>query len=130
MTRLARPLALLITAVVICAGAAFLLWPTDEATTLTGRSDQHTVQLKLKELTTGPVEFDLTVVEGSTTQLDAITLEPGMPGMGHATAPLTAQRGADGHYRGRGELFAMPGTWELTVRLGADTITITASVKS
>ncbi|GAB3921364.1 hypothetical protein GCM10029976_008310 [Kribbella albertanoniae] len=130
MTRLARPLALLITAVVICAGAAFLLWPADEATTLTGRSDQHTVQLKLKELTTGPVEFELAVTDGSTTQFDAITLEPGMPGMGHATTPLTAQRAADGHYRGHGELFAMPGTWELTVRLGADTITITASVKS
>ncbi|MFC9689230.1 hypothetical protein ACFTSF_11865 [Kribbella sp. NPDC056951] len=129
MTRLARPLALLISAVVICAGAAYLLWPTNDASvTLTGSSDQHTVELRLSELTTGPVDVDL-VVTPKDEALKAVTLEPGMPSMGHATAALTAQRGKDGHYRGRGELFAMPGSWDLTVRLGTDTVTITVSVK-
>lgn len=65
-----------------------------------------------------PAEVIVRRHDGAPLRLDAVTLEPAMPQMGHAMPAVVAERVAVDRFATRGELLAMPGQWEVLVLLG------------
>jgi hypothetical protein len=109
------------TAVLVAATLAWLLWPsgTNGPTVLKAVSGGYSVQLSVDAPTLGgnTLTFDVTQPGGEPARLDAVTVEPVMPQMGHALAPVTATADTPGRYRAADTLLPMSGQWELTVSL-------------
>jgi hypothetical protein len=104
--------------------------------TLGGAGGRYSVTVVLDRATPGEVSVQITVQTAQRTpaDVDAVSVSAAMPGMGHATSPLVARRGADGRYLARGELFAMAGVWQLGIDVrgasGAEFITVDVAVRS
>jgi hypothetical protein len=104
--------------------------------TLGAAGGRYSVTVVLDRAAPGQVSVQVTVLTAQRTPADveAVTVSAAMPGMGHATSPLAARRGADGRYLARGELFAMAGVWQLGIDVrgasGAEFITVDVAVRS
>ncbi|MDF5751580.1 hypothetical protein [Spongiactinospora sp. TRM90649] len=66
-------------------------------------------------------------------EADAVTVSAVMPAMGHAMPEIAARRAAPGRFLAEGELFSMPGAWQLTVRVsgraGEEVLTVSAVIE-
>ncbi|GAA3749513.1 hypothetical protein GCM10022225_37220 [Plantactinospora mayteni] len=102
---------------------------------LTGSGERYAVSIALVPARTGVVEADLDVASGGVPAAagTVVSLSAAMPSMGHAMPEIAAEPERPGRFRARGEFFAMPGAWELTIRIhgaaGADAVTIGISVQ-
>ncbi|MFC4116334.1 hypothetical protein [Nonomuraea zeae] len=63
---------------------------------------------------------------------DLVAVSSVMAEMGHSTPEITARRTAPGRFLAEGELFPMPGVWELSIRLdgpaGEEVLTVKALI--
>ncbi|MGW0520692.1 FixH family protein [Crossiella sp. NPDC003009] len=118
-------------------GALFVCWPRAGAgaTTAQQSTPKHTVALSIADPKPGDNTVTLAVTdrEGRPAAVDRVSLEPVMPQMGHALAPVGAQAEAPGRFRAHGFLFHMSGPWQLTVVLhgaaGTDRVVFPLLVK-
>ncbi|SEG96761.1 hypothetical protein SAMN05444920_11078 [Nonomuraea solani] len=82
--------------------------------TVTTTGTRYAATVVLDRPTTGRVPVEVTVTSGDA---DSVALSAVMPEMGHATPELTAREPEPGRFLAEGELFAMSGVWELSIRL-------------
>jgi len=97
--------------------AALVLWPRGGGTQpYLAEGKQLSFQLTPASTKTGINAFDLRITDrgGNPAQGD-VTVEPTMPQMGHAVAPVTAGPREPGHFRAENVDLAMAGQWEITV---------------
>lgn len=117
---------------VVIAVGALVLWPrAPEATTVTGRTEQYTVDLTVDQPKQGAntLDFQVTDTAGQPATVDTITVELVMPQMGHALPPVSATRTEPGRYRAPNTDIPMPGVWEVTVSLpGTEDVVLTLPV--
>jgi hypothetical protein len=112
--------------VVAVVAALVVLWPrTVEAQSHLAESDQLSFVLTPTSTRSGSNTFDLRITDrsGNPAQGD-VTVEPAMPQMGHAIAPITAGPLEPGHYRVGGVDLLMAGQWEITVSLSTQRVVI------
>lgn len=115
---------LLVTAAIaaVLVGAGFwLLWPSSTAdSAATATAGPYRVRLAGEPPTIGvtPITVEISGIATRTPTPDAVTLEPAMPQMGHATSPVAAITQGDGRYRADVDL-SMAGQWDITVRIAA-----------
>jgi hypothetical protein len=95
----------------------------------TGRVFLATVELGRP--TTGAVDVEISVRRHDgplTGGVQAVLVSTAMPDMGHVTPELPTQQVGPDRFHAHGELFLMPGTWELHIRVestaGPDAIRI------
>jgi nitrogen fixation protein FixH len=69
------------------------------------------------KLGTNSLAVEVTDAAGKPASLDAVTVEPVMPQMGHAFAPVTAVADGPGRYRAAETSLPMSGQWEIAVTL-------------
>ncbi|MEV0390635.1 hypothetical protein [Nonomuraea sp. NPDC050643] len=111
MKRIAAAAALVVAAValfVVGRGVAA------EPLTLTTTGTRYAATVELAEPTTGRVTVKVAVTSGDA---DSVVLSAVMADMGHATPEVTARAVGRGRFQAEGELFAMSGVWELSIRL-------------
>jgi nitrogen fixation protein FixH len=109
-----------VAAVLVVGVLAWLLWPSGRtATVLTADTARHSVQLSVENPKQGSNTFGLRITDrgGQPASVDSVTIEPVMPQMGHALAPVAAGAQAPGNYRAANTVLPMPGQWEITVTL-------------
>ena len=114
-------------AVIAVAGALVVLWPrTVEAQPHLAESGQLRFVLTPASTKSGVNSFDLRVTDraGNPAQGDEVVVEPAMPQMGHAIAPITTGPSEPGHYRVGDVGLFMAGQWEITVSLSAERVVI------
>lgn len=105
---------------VVVTGTALLLLRTGTPDGPTVLQDS-TVRVVVDAATVGTTAVHVEV--GEADGVTVVRLEPVMPHMGHALAPVTAEPAADGEVPGRYRAsirFDMPGPWELTVVVDDD----------
>ncbi|MCU1684786.1 MAG: hypothetical protein JWQ81_5525 [Amycolatopsis sp.] len=68
-------------------------------------------------LGTNSVTVDVSDATGAPAALKTVAVEPVMPLMGHALAPITATAAGPGHYQASAIVLPMSGQWEFTVSL-------------
>lgn len=115
--------------------AALLVFPTGacggalSGSPGAGASGSYAVTLDAP--TGAPAEITVRRHDGAPLRLDSVTVEPAMPQMGHALAPVVAQRTGPDRFATRGPLLTMPGPWEVLVLLGegADTESVIVQVE-
>ena len=116
-----------VAAVIAVAGVLFVLWPRSvEAQPHLAESGQLRFVLTPASTKSGVNSFDLRITDrsGNPAQGSEVVIEPAMPQMGHAIAPITAAPAEPGRYLvGNVELF-MAGQWEITVSLNAERVVI------
>lgn len=100
---------------------AWLMWPSASSgtTVLRSATNTHNVQLSVDAPKLGLNSFGLEVTDqsGKPARLDSVTVEPVMPRMGHALAPVTAGPDGPGRYRAAETVLPMSGQWEITISL-------------
>ncbi len=114
-------------AVIAIVGALVVLWPrTVEAQPHLAESAQLRFVLTPAITKTGVNSFDLRITDlgGNPAQGSEVVVEPAMPQMGHAIAPITAGPLEPGHYRVGDVGLFMAGQWEITVSLSAERVVI------
>lgn len=114
-----RLLVLIAAVAAVFAAGLWLFWPkptTPSAAAAT--AGPYLVRLTGEPPKVGisPLVVEVSGSAGDTPTPDAVSFEPAMPQMGHATAPVVATADGDGRYRGDVDL-SMPGQWEITVRI-------------
>jgi hypothetical protein len=113
MTGLRKPV-LIAAVLVVAAVLAWLLWPSAaKPVTLRAATGPYTVQFAMPAPTLGANTATLEITGPDTR---AVTVEPVMPQMGHALAPVPAEPESPGRYRVTMTL-PMSGQWEITVTL-------------
>lgn len=117
-----RPVATIaVIAAVLVGLAGWLLWPSGSAgpTVLSSGAGPYNVRLSVDDprLGTNSVTVDVSDSAGHPATLDAVAVEPVMPLMGHAIAPVAATAAGAGHYQASGIVLPMSGQWEFTVSL-------------
>ncbi|GAA3686161.1 hypothetical protein GCM10022224_058730 [Nonomuraea antimicrobica] len=80
---------------------------------LPGRGAHYSVVVAL-DPSTGPLEARVEIDPAAPAEVSLFGV---MPHMGHTTAELAARPENAGRYVARGELFTMPGAWEIGVRV-------------
>lgn len=115
-----------VAAVIAIVGALVVLWPRSvEAQPHLAESAQLRFVLTPASTKSGSNSFDLRVTDRSGNPAQGeVTVEPAMPQMGHAIAPITAGAVEPGHYRVGGVDLFMAGQWEITVSLSAERVVI------
>lgn len=112
-----RPKVLIaVVALVVAAGAAWLLWPAGDAkaTTQQAVSGPYTVQFSADPPRIGGNTFAVAVTGPAP---DSVLVEPVMAQMGHAFAPVLAVAESSGRFRATGVALPMSGQWEIAVSL-------------
>ena len=117
----------LVTIVAAAAGhGIMMLWPApaDLDLSLTRASDKSSFVASLE---TGPIAVDEThpwivdvdMTDGSPVDIDAVTIDGGMPLHGHGlpAEPKVVRDLGDGRFEVSGVLFSMPGWWIVTVHV-------------
>jgi YtkA-like protein len=91
----------------------------DGTTTATASTPRYTVRLSVADPRTGPNSIGLEVTDpaGAPVEPAEVTVEPVMPQMGHALAPVTAVPEAPGRFRAATTDLPMAGPWQITVSL-------------
>lgn len=115
-----RRVVLVVAVLAAAAVAVWLLWPAPTGpTVLTGTAGRHAVRLSVDAPHTGRTAVDVQVTDpgGGPASVAGVTVEPVMPQMGHAQAPLTATPDGPGRYRVAEVVLPMSGQWEITVAL-------------
>ncbi|KOV83886.1 hypothetical protein ADL03_19315 [Nocardia sp. NRRL S-836] len=112
--------------VVALVGVLVVLWPRSvEAQPHLAETERLRFVLTPESTRTGTNSFDLRVTDRSGGPAQGeVTVEPAMPQMGHAVAPITAAPQEPGHYRVGGVELFMAGQWEITVSLNAERVVI------
>lgn len=103
----------------IVLGIALILvfsWPRGEPPAGSGSSPSYAVELTVPA--GRPAEVTVRRHDGAPVGLDAVTLEPAMPQMGHAVPAMLAEQVGPGRFTTRGAPIEMPGRWEVLVLLG------------
>jgi YtkA-like len=111
-----RTSALIPAGALIVALLVWLCWPSgdDGPTVQQATTGEHQVQLTVDDPRLG---LNSLAVDIAPSTVDRVTVEPVMPQMGHALAPVTATAAGPGRYQAEITL-PMTGQWEITVRLG------------
>ncbi|SEF30906.1 hypothetical protein SAMN05421837_105465 [Amycolatopsis pretoriensis] len=112
-----RPTLLIaVVALVVVAGATWLLWPSGgaKASTQQAVSGPYTVQFSAGEPRIGGNTFGVAVTGPAP---EAVTVAPVMAQMGHAFPAVPAAPDGPGHFRATGVGLPMSGQWEITVSL-------------
>lgn len=113
--------------VIALLGALFVVWPrSTEAQPQLAESSELRFVLTPASTKSGSNTFDLRITDrsGNAAPDSEVVVEPAMPQMGHALAPITAAPLEPGHYRvGDVDLF-MAGQWEITVSHGTQRVVI------
>lgn len=117
----------LVTLVMAAAGHGItMLWPApaDLDLSLTRTSEKSSFVASLE---TGPITLnqthawiiDVDMVDGTPVDIDALTIDGGMPLHGHGlpTEPKVVRDLDDGRFEVKGVLFSMPGWWIVTVHV-------------
>jgi len=113
--------------VVALLGALVVLWPRGiEAQPHLAESEQFRFVLTPASTRSGSNSFDLRITDraGNPAQGSEVVVEPAMPQMGHAIAPITAGPLGPGHFQAVGVDLPMAGQWEITVSLNAQRVVI------
>lgn len=113
--------------VIAIIGALVVLWPrTVEAQPHLAESAQLRFVLTPASTKSGVNSFDLRITDraGNPAPGGEVVVEPAMPQMGHAIAPITAGPLEPGHYRVGDVGLFMAGQWEITVSLSAERVVI------
>ncbi|MGW6932706.1 FixH family protein [Lentzea sp. NPDC054927] len=112
--------------VVALVGALVVVWPRSvEAQPHLAESARLRFVLTPASTKSGSNSFDLRVTDRSGNPAQGeVTVEPAMPQMGHALAPITAGPSAPGHYSVGNVDLLMAGQWEITVSLMAERVVI------
>lgn len=124
-----------VVALVVLAVGAFGGSAGPQPVSLTGSGSTFLVTADLDRAVTGIVdaEIGLRRLDGAAPDVEAVTVSGAMPSMGHVLAEIPAQRAGPDRFHVRGELFSMPGTWELDIRVestsGTDVIGIEIPVE-
>lgn len=101
--------------------------PNQPAGTFTAASAHYRATISLDRVQSGSVRATIAIT--GTPDVRQVGLEAAMPSMGHQNAALPANRTGNGDFVATGELFAMPGAWELTVRVnGTETLVVPVTV--
>ncbi|MGW4209170.1 FixH family protein [Lentzea sp. NPDC004789] len=122
-----RSVVLAVAVVVAVAGALIVLWPRGvEAQPHLAESARLRFALTPASTKSGVNSFDLRITDraGNPAQGGEVVVEPAMPQMGHAIAPITAGPLEPGHYRVADVGLFMAGQWEITVSLSAERVVI------
>jgi len=112
--------------VIAVLGALIVLWPRGiEAQPQLAESSQLRFVLTPTSTKAGTNSFDLRITDrsGNAAPGAEVVVEPAMPQMGHALAPITAAPLEPGHYQVGVDLL-MAGQWEITVSLGTERVVI------
>ena len=112
-----RPTLLIaVVALLVAAGATWLLWPSGSAKASTQQavSGPYTVQFSADEPRIGGNTFAVAVTGPAP---EAVTVAPVMAQMGHALAPVPAGADGPGRFRAADVGLPMAGQWEITVSL-------------
>ncbi|ADJ42226.1 hypothetical protein AMES_0404 [Amycolatopsis mediterranei S699] len=112
-----RPTLLIaVVALVVAAGAAWLLWGGNGAksTTQQAVSGPYTVQFSAEQPRIGGNTFAVAVTGPAP---EAVTVAPVMAQMGHALTPVPAGPDGPGRFRAADVGLPMAGQWEITVSL-------------
>ncbi|MEO3875781.1 hypothetical protein ABGB18_43960 [Nonomuraea sp. B12E4] len=80
---------------------------------LSGRGAHYAVVVAL-EPSAGPLEARVEIEPASPAEVSLFGV---MPHMGHTTLEIPARDDGAGRYVARGELFTMPGAWEIRIRV-------------
>ncbi|MET9224270.1 FixH family protein [Lentzea sp. NPDC003310] len=112
--------------VIAVVAAVLVLWPRGvEARPHLAESARLRFELTPSSTKTGNNSFDLRITDLSGNAADGdVTVEPAMPQMGHALAPITAAPRAPGRYQVAGVDLFMAGQWEITVSLRSERVVI------
>jgi hypothetical protein len=108
-------------------GAVVVFWPRGvEAQPYLAESGQLRFVLTPASTKSGVNSFDLRITDrsGNPAPGSDVVVEPAMPQMGHAIAPITAGPVEPGLYRVRDVGLLMAGQWEITVSLSAERVVI------
>ncbi|MEV0163309.1 hypothetical protein [Nonomuraea fuscirosea] len=81
---------------------------------LTTTGTRYAVTVLIEDPAPGRVTAEVEVTSGDA---DTVTLSAVMADMGHSTPEVTAREREPGRFLAEGELFAMSGVWELSIRL-------------
>jgi hypothetical protein len=101
--------------------------PNQPAGKFTAASAHYRATISLDRVQSGTVRATIAIT--GTPEVREVGLEAAMPSMGHQNAALPAKRTGNGEFVAAGELFAMPGAWELTVRVnGGETLIVPITV--
>jgi len=105
--------------VVALVALVFRATSADETTTATASTPRYTVRLSVADPRTGPNSLGIEVTDpaGTPAKPAEVTVEPVMPQMGHALAPVTAVPEAPGRFRAATTDLPMAGPWQITVSL-------------
>ncbi|WP_434443878.1 FixH family protein [Lentzea sp. E54] len=112
--------------VIALVAALVVLWPRAvEAEPHLAESGRFRFVLTPASTRSGSNSFDLRITDrsGNAAQGD-VTVEPAMPQMGHALAPITATALAPGRYQVPHVDLFMSGQWEITVSLSTERVVI------
>jgi hypothetical protein len=133
-----RAVLLIAATVAVAVAAGWLFWsarsPADPER-FTGVGSHYSAEITLDNARPGVVEADVLVtgLKDRPRSVEAIWLSAVMPEMGHATPEVPAQQRETGRFQARGELFTMPGVWELAIRVqgtgGTELITVNVLVE-
>jgi hypothetical protein len=105
------------------------------ATTTSASGSRYTVRLSVDDPRAGPNSLGIEVTDRAGTPVapDEVVVEPVMPQMGHAFAPVTAQPEGQGRFRAPTADLPMAGPWQITVSLhdasGVDHVVLPLLVK-
>ena len=121
-----RSVVLAVAVVVAVVGALVVLWPRAvEAQPQLAESARIRFVLTPASTKSGVNSFDLRITDRAGNPAEGeVTLEPAMPQMGHAIAPITAGPSEPGRYQVGGVDLFMAGQWEITVSLSAERVVI------
>jgi hypothetical protein len=88
---------------------------------LTGRTAGYRVTVTVDNPRVGTTSLTVTATDsqGAPARLSAVTIEPIMPSMGHATGVITTTTAGPGRYQATGVALSMAGQWELNIGLHA-----------
>lgn len=112
--------------VVAVLGVLVVFWPRSiEARPHLAESAGLRFELTPASTRSGINTFDLRITDRSGRPARGdVTVEPAMPQMGHAIAPITTGPFAPGHYRVGDVGLLMAGQWEITVSLSTERVVI------
>jgi YtkA-like len=113
--------------VVAVLGAVVVFWPRAvEAQPYLAETAGLRFVLTPASTRSGVNSFDLRITDrsGSPAQGSEVVVEPAMPQMGHAIAPITAGPVEPGRYEIRDVGLFMAGQWEITVSFSAERVVI------
>ncbi|WP_336206149.1 hypothetical protein [Nonomuraea sp. LPB2021202275-12-8] len=117
---------IVLAALVVAAVALFVVGRGSgpEPLRLTTAGAHYTATVLIGRPTTGRISVEVRVTSGDA---DGAALSAVMPDMGHAMPELVAGEPEPGRFVAEGELFAMTGVWDLSIRLtgpaGEETLT-------